>query len=323
MSTNEERAPLDAAPADVAPQTGEPAATTAGQADGVGRDSADAAPSSLEELSPAVRRLVRQFDLDITAIHGTGPAGRIRVGDVMALLGGRTDSGQRDAPARPIASENPADDDDRAEPESAPAAPPGTPRVQAALPTSTVFDCDLSRVLSHRKRLRQGDVELLTTSYVLTALAAALDATPEITAGHAARFGVSLTTTEGEERSTFLDTAAVSWDAALDERVRAVDAALRANLDADAAAANLLVHHYGESGSLLATPTPIGVGHAASVGIGRVRREIVVRTVDGVEAPRVAALCYLTLSFHATRVPFHHANGFMRSVVRLLEEWPE
>ena len=47
-----------------------------------------------------MRRLVRQFDLDITGIHGTGPAGRIRVGDVMGLLGGRTDSGNRDVPAR-------------------------------------------------------------------------------------------------------------------------------------------------------------------------------------------------------------------------------
>src|SRR5436190_22273970 len=43
-------------------------------------------------LSPAVRRLVRQYDLDITGIHGTGPDGRIRVGDVIGMLGGRTDA---------------------------------------------------------------------------------------------------------------------------------------------------------------------------------------------------------------------------------------
>jgi len=36
-------------------------------------------------LSPAVRRLVRQYDLDITGIHGTGPDGRIRVGDVIGI----------------------------------------------------------------------------------------------------------------------------------------------------------------------------------------------------------------------------------------------
>jgi 2-oxoglutarate dehydrogenase E2 component (dihydrolipoamide succinyltransferase) len=286
------------------------------------------APHPHDALSPSVRRLVRQFDLDITGIHGTGPEGRIRVGDVMGLLDGRTDSGNRDAPTRPVTLENDADglDDDgpklEAATASAPTAATATPPHSAA-PTSTVFDCDLSRVLSHRKKSRLDNVELLTTSYVLTALAAALDSTPEITAGEPPRFGVSLTTTEGELRSAYLDTATVSWDAALDARVRAVDAALRSNLDADGTTANLLVHHYGESGSLLATPTPIGLNHTASVGIGRVRREVIVRTVDGVESPRVAARCYLSLSFRADCVPFHHANRLMAGVVRTLEHWPE
>jgi 2-oxoglutarate dehydrogenase E2 component (dihydrolipoamide succinyltransferase) len=181
----------------------------------------------------------------------------------------------------------------------------------------------LSRVLSHRKKLRRDSVELLTTSYFLTALAAALDSAPEITAGHPPCFGLSLSTADGALRSAVLDIASVSWDAALDERVRAVDAALRASLDAGLAAANVLVHQYGESGSLLATPTPIGTGHCASIGLGRVRREIVVRTVDGVEAPRVTARCYLTLSFFADQVSLHRANRVMAEAMRALEHWPE
>jgi hypothetical protein len=199
------------------------------------------------------------------------------------------------------------------------------PRAGAATRTSgamtTVFDCDVSRVLSHRKRLREENVEMLTTSYVLTALAAALDATPEITGGAHPKFGVALTTVDGEQRSALLDTATVAWDISLDARVRAFDEALRANLDADVTAANLLVHHYGEGGSLLATPTPIGAGHAASVGIGRVRREIIVRTVDGVEAPRVAARCYVTLSFLPTHVSLEHANRALAETVRIVESW--
>lgn len=328
MSTTNEASPLDAAPAAATPATEmQPLEARAEQANG-GTEAKT--PADHESLSPAVRRLVRQFDLDITGIHGTGPSGRIRVGDVMGLLGGRTDSGNRDAPARAATPENDeaAAGGDGAEPELAPSesvvAPFASHAVtQAAIPMSTVFDCDVSRLLSHRKKLRLEQVELLTTSYVLTAFAEALDTTPEITAGEPPRFGVALATTDGELRSTFLDTAAVSWDAALDERVRAVDTALRANLDADAAAANLLLHHYGESGSLLATPTPIGAGHAASIGVGRVRREVVVRTVDGVEQPRVAARCYLTLSFLADRVPFDRANRLMAAVVRTLEHWPE
>ncbi len=324
MSTTEPKAPRAAAPRrDASPATGEPPAATAAEPADVAR-AAEAAPAPNEALSPAVRRLVRQFDLDITGIHGTGPSGRIRVGDVMGLLGGRTDSGNRDA--APLHAADARDDVDDVDPGGGPqvgAAVSISAGSRAQLPTTTVFDCDLTRVLAHRKKLRLADVELLTTSYFLTALAQALDATPEITAGHAPRFGVELTTAEGEVRSALLDTAAVSWDRALDERVRAFDTAFRANLDADLSAANLLVHHYGESGSLLATPTPIGAGHAASVGIGRVRREIVVRAADGVEAPRVATRCYLSLSFLGDRVPLHHANRALVGAVAILEAWPE
>jgi pyruvate/2-oxoglutarate dehydrogenase complex dihydrolipoamide acyltransferase (E2) component len=324
MSTSEEKALPAAAPDGASSQIGDaPAAAEAPAEAAAGPQHtggvADPTPDPHEALSPAVRRLVRQFDLDITGIHGTGPEGRIRVGDVMGLLNGRTDSGKRDAPARAVAAEDDPQAEAASELEPVLAAAPDA----APAPASTVFDCDLSRVLAHRKKLRLGDVELLTTSYFLTALAAALDSTPEITAGHAARFGVSMTTSNGELRSAFLDTAAISWDSALGERVRAIDAALRANLDADVSAANLLVHHYGESGSVLATPTPIGRRHEASAGIGRVRREIVVRTFDGVESPRIAARCFVSLSFFPERVPLHHANRCMAEVVRILETWPE
>ena len=55
-------------------------------------------------LSPSVRRLVRQYDLDVTGIHGTGPSGRIRVGDVIALLAARGERPSRIARIAPRAS---------------------------------------------------------------------------------------------------------------------------------------------------------------------------------------------------------------------------
>lgn len=177
-------------------------------------------------------------------------------------------------------------------------------------------------MLAHRRRLRRDNVELLTTSYFLTALAAALVKVPELTAGEPARFGVSLTASDGRLRSSVLevpDTLAESPE----DRVRAIDIALRANLHTPLEHSNLLVHHYGESGSVLATPTPIGAGHVASVGIGRLRREVVVRVVDGVEAPRVATCCHVSLSFFADRVRLHDANGAIAAAVALLESWPE
>jgi hypothetical protein len=178
-------------------------------------------------------------------------------------------------------------------------------------------------VLSHRKRLRRENAELLTlASYVLSALASAVEETPELAAGMPVRFGVWLTTADGELRSALVDLPS-PLPQSLEERARALDTALRTNLDADVEAANLLLHSYGESGSLLATPTSIGAGHAASIGLGRVRRELVVRTIDGVETPRVAARCYISVSFFDDRIAFQRANRALANIVRILERWPD
>ena len=95
MTTNEEApeaAKESPAPSDDASRSNEAAITI---------DPADT-------LSPAVRRLVRQYDLDITGIHGTGPEGRIRVGDVISVLGPRAASTRfrsRTIPVQSVAPE--------------------------------------------------------------------------------------------------------------------------------------------------------------------------------------------------------------------------
>jgi len=326
MSPTEEALPSDAVPDAAPPQSAGTRAETAGAQAGDATATAGASSDSSDTLSPAVRRLVRQFDLDVTGIHGTGPSGRIRVGDVMGLLAGRKDTGKRDAPARTAPDDDVAPSDDgafldvlaiEAEPQAA-----AEPASHALVPMTTVFDCDLSRVLAHRRKLRRDNVELLTTSYFVTALAAAVAKAPALAGGETPRFGVSLTTADGRLRNSVLEVPDTMPEP-LDERVRTVDIALRANLHTPLEHSSLLVHHYGESGSLLATPTPIGAGHAASVGIGRMRREIVVRVVDGVETPRVASCCHLSLSFFPDRLPLHDANQALAAAVALLENWPE
>lgn len=272
-----------------------------------------------EGLSPAVRRLVRQYDLDITGIHGTGPDGRIRVGDVIGILGPRAEQAVRGVttprPA-PVAADE-ADESSTEEPAPAPA-----PAAAAAAPITTVFECDLARVLGHRKRLRSENVELLLTSYFLTAYVEGLGAVPELALAAAPRIGIELTTADGDTRTLALDASDTAVEP-LAERARAIDAVLRRSVGADLSNTHLLVHHYGASGSLIATPTPLGAGHVASLGIGRVRREIVLRNVDGDETPRATTRCHLSLSFLPEHVTLARANQFLAHAVRLLEQWPE
>ncbi len=301
-------------------------------------DAEQASFDPADTLSPAVRRLVRQYDLDITGIHGTGPAGKIRVGDVIGMLGARTDAAgaRADGPTRGGAAAGEPDagrgaaaigDFRKGGEEHGPShsAAAGMQNARDSdgvrgVPTTTVFECDLSRVLSHRKRERRNETELALTSYFLAACADALRAVPEIAVpqhGGAPRLGVLLASGDGGTRRTLVVAAAE-----LDDGLRMIDGQLRGSADDDLAGAQLLVHHYGPSGSLLATPTEIGTDHAASVGIGRVRREIVVKTVDGEEAPRVAARCHVTLTFRPELVALARANQFVATLVRVLEQWP-
>jgi pyruvate/2-oxoglutarate dehydrogenase complex dihydrolipoamide acyltransferase (E2) component len=310
MPTSDESTP--ALPTD-APSGAQPEPANADSANALAEP--DVIADAGDGLSPAVRRLVRQYDLDITGIHGTGPDGRIRVGDVIGLLGPRAEQA-----VRGVTTPRPAP----IEPEDAveePAAAPAAATTSAA-PITTVFECDLSRVLAHRKRLRAENVELLLTSYFLSALVEALGAVPELVADSVPSIGVELTTADGDSRPLRLDAAGAAAEP-LGQRARTIDAALRSSIGADLADTHLLVHHYGASGSLIATPTPFGAGHVASVGVGRVRREIVLRNVDGDETPRVTTRCHVSLSFLPGHVTLQRANQFLAHAVRLLEQWPE
>jgi pyruvate/2-oxoglutarate dehydrogenase complex dihydrolipoamide acyltransferase (E2) component len=274
-------------------------------------------------LSPAVRRLVRQYDLDISGVQGTGPGGRLRVGDVIGMLGGRAESGTRSSEPRPSAAftdERPGRGADDAVANSA---EPATAAAPAAAPIVTVFECDMGRVLAHRKRDRQGNnPEPLLTSYYAAACREALTVVPEVAAKDGplpARLGVLLASADGEARTSIID--ADEPPLPLDQRARAFDRALRAGGKAPLDTAELLIDNYGASGSLLMTPTPLGPGRAASIGIGRARRTIVVK--DGDEAPRIAAVCYITLTFLPDRIEPHRANRFLAELVRALETWPD
>jgi 2-oxoglutarate dehydrogenase E2 component (dihydrolipoamide succinyltransferase) len=304
-------------------------------------DEPDEPDEPRQTLSPAVRRLVRQYEIDITGVRGTGPEGRIRVGDVMAFLGGRTyvesDAAavehaaetvpameQRAVPAQFEAAHaaDAADEATRTEAELQPAAV--APAQPAAV--STLFECDMSNVLAHRRRQREEHRDSVLTSYFLVACSEALRAVPEAGGTRTSmQLGVISSTPQGGADLVTIDAAEDSPLQTLNERLRVVDAQLRSSRPPrrDASRTALLVHHHGLGGSVFAAPTPIGDGHAASIGIGRVRREIVIRETNGEEAPRVAPLCYVTMSFHAEKVELHRANRFLSQLTRVLEQWPQ
>ena len=309
-----EHTPADDAQPEETPPPSNPSPETPPQA---ASDEAESPPAE-ETLSPAVRRLVRQYDLDVTAIQGSGPTGRIRVSDVMAHLGGRTYTPQD------IAAEAAADARVTSRRSAAVEVPDRRPAATASAPITTLFECDMANVLAHRKQLRQQGTEVVLTSYYLVAVGEALRSVPEAAGAEGpVRLGTVISLPDGSVQTAIVDAADGAALDSLHDRLLAVDKELRFSARSsppNARVVDMLVHHHGVGGSLLATPTPIGEEHAASVGIGRVRREIAVRGEDA--APRVAAVCYVSLSFVAERLELSRANRFVAQLVRVLEQWP-
>lgn len=277
----------------------------------------------VDALSPSVRRLVRQYDVDIASIHGSGPDGRIRVGDVMAVIGGRTHV--------PATAPQPALHDPEREPRTSArslraaqaSAPVAAHAVESRYPTTSVFECDLSRVLAHQRIMREQGQEIVLTSYFVFACTAALNLLHEMRPeGDSADLGVSLTGPDGSAITSIIRDVQ-------DQSFTEINAGLAALLGGSPGArgealddAAIAIHHHGLSGSIIAFPTPLAAGQAASVGIGAVRRVVAVKSVNGEDAARIAAQCYVSLSFDSDKIGIPQANLFLNECVRTLEHWP-
>ncbi|HEX7082218.1 MAG TPA: E3 binding domain-containing protein [Gammaproteobacteria bacterium] len=277
-------------------------------------------PLDRDALSPAVRRLVKQYDLDVTGIRGTGPGGRLRVADVMGALSGRGEPlDADDSPLQPVSDRGPAS-------LQRPAADAGTetgsgrldaPRAEsrpevAAAPATTVFDCELAAALERRAQARERGADVPLLAWFAAAASRALRVVPELKAGERihvaaerAENGVRRTTTVADADTLPLHAIARALE--MPEPERGGDEAMHA----------FVVYDYGASGSLLAMPLPLRAGHAAALGVGAPRRELAfVRTAGGEVVLRAVDRCYLTLTYDPARVTLERANRFLAEVTR-------
>ena len=129
---NEGAAPAAAAPAPVAPAPAAPAAPASSAAD--------------MPLSPAVRRLVEENNLNPAAIKGTGVDGRLTKADVLAYMKG--------APAAPAMTSAPA---------AAQPMPRQQPRAEDAAREERVPMSKLRQVIASRLKTAQNTAAMLTT----------------------------------------------------------------------------------------------------------------------------------------------------------------
>ncbi len=166
------------------PQDGEPAAPAPTPA-----PAAPAAPSGGRVFaSPLARRMAKQFGLDLAAISGSGPKGRIVKADIeAALAGGAPAAAPAAAPATavaaPVAAIGPYEDLPTSKMRKIIAQ-----RLQEAKQTVPHFyltiDCEIDELLKLRKDLngRSDDYKISVNDFVVRASALALRRAPECNA---------------------------------------------------------------------------------------------------------------------------------------------
>lgn len=288
-------------------------------------------------LSPAVRRLLAQHQLDPAALAGSGLGGRITAGDVLRHVEAAATSVPLPAPARVP----PAD-------AAGGRVVPHTPMrrriaermVESLLHTAphvtTVFEADLGVVLAHRARQRE-DFErrgapLTLTAYFLAACVDAIRAVPEANARwtDAAlelydRIDVGVAIALGERG---LIVPVVRDVASLDLfgiARQLADLTARARADrltpADVRGGTFTISNHGVSGSLVATPIIINQPQSAILGVGKLEKRVVVVSRDGEDAIVVRRRCYVSLTLDHRVMDGERANQFLATLLSRLENW--
>jgi 2-oxoglutarate dehydrogenase E2 component (dihydrolipoamide succinyltransferase) len=81
------------------------------------------------------------------------------------------------------------------------------------------------------------------------------------------------------------------------------------------------ISNHGVSGSLLATPIIISQPQSAILGVGKLEKRVVVRTIDGVDTIQIRPICYVSLTIDHRVVDGHQTNLWLSKFVETLETW--
>jgi len=326
-------APAAAAPAAVAAP--EPVAAVAA----VNGSIADF-PADLK-LSPSVRRRLMETGLDPRQIQGTGRAGRLTRADVDAC---EAKGGARaPAPVSALAARAPA----LRTPGGVQTIPHDNMRrriaehmsrsVTVAPHVTAVFEADFSAIIAHRNASkadfqRQG-ANLTFTAYMVAACVEAMKVAPAVNSrwfdDHLEIYddvnigvGVAL-----GEKGLIVPVVHRSQDLSLfglAARLQEVTDKARKNKLAasDVQNGTFTISNHGVSGSLVATPIIINQPQSAILGIGKLEKRVVVRTIDGQDAIQIRPMAYVSLTIDHRVLDGHQTNAWLSRFVETLEGWP-
>ncbi len=277
--------------------------------------------------SPAVRRLLSQHDLNPESIPGTGKNNRLTSRDIKTYLD-------------QVESDSTSSSDDsqfiKHTPMRRKIAEHMQHSVQTAPHVTAVFDVDLSRIMAHRtqhkKAFEQCGIKLTFTAYFIAATVSALRHQPKINA----RFhedglevfnhmNIGIGTALGDD-GLIVPVLKHCENKNLEQIAQGLtemtDKARSGSLQqSDVQGGTFTISNHGVSGSLVATPIIINQPQVAILGLGKIEKRPVVKTIDGEDALVIKPMCYVSLTIDHRALDAYHTNDFLSHFKDFIENW--
>jgi 2-oxoglutarate dehydrogenase E2 component (dihydrolipoamide succinyltransferase) len=310
-------------------------------------------------LSPAVRRLVAEHELEPTDIQGTGKDGRLTRADVVRAISEPAQEPAKAAPAAKTTAEQAPEA--KAAPGKAPTSSTesaGGPEVAAHVPHSrmrrsiaehmqrsvteaphvtAVFEADFSAIIAHRKKHKaefaEQGVNLTFTAYFVAAAVKAMSAAPEVNSRWHEDYlelykdiNIGVGAALGQ-KGLIVPVIHKSQDLSLlgiASRLQTLTEAARSNnlKGRDVQGGTFTISNHGVSGSLFASPIIINQPQSAILGIGALEKRVVVREVDGVDSFQARPMAYVSLTIDHRVLDGSQTNAWLSRFVEVLQTWP-
>lgn len=317
-----------------------------------------ASAEALEELAPAVRRLVEQHNLDPASIPGTGRGGRLTKEDVLAFVEGGAKTAPaavkeapKPAPAKPVEK---AEAKPVAPPPPKPSAPRDSSERQTRKPMSqirkriaqrllaakqetamltTFNEVDMTRLMQLRAQYKDAyakkyGVKLGIMSFFVKAVVDALKTVPavnqqidgdDLIQNHYYDIGIAVSTERGLMVPVIRDADKLSF---ADIELTIADFANRAREGKitldDLQGGVFTITNGGVFGSMMSTPI-LNPPQSAILGMHGIKKRPVVIEKDGVDTIEIRQMMYLAMSYDHRVIDGSESVTFLKRVIECVE----
>jgi len=285
-------------------------------------------------LSPLVKRLLSDHSVSAADISGTGRDGRITHKDVEEFVarGGKTKPAAKATAAPALKGGRIPHDAMRKS-----IAAHMSRSIAVAPHVTAVFEADFSAIMAHRNKHKdtyaKAGAPLTFSAYIIRAAAEAMKVSPNVNARWHDDFleafedanigmgvalgdkGLIVPVIKRAQALTLKETAAQLGD--VTERARKNQLK-----PADVQGGTFTISNHGVSGSLVATPIIINQPQSAILGVGKLEKRVVVRSIGGADAMVIKPMAYVSLTIDHRVLDGHQTNAWLTRFVEVLETWP-